>query len=225
MEAWNASCKNELQKRGLDWEFIPAGTPHYGGYWERIVGMFKKHLKSATRGDVLHIDTFNTVVVEIEGILNRRPLTSLSDDPNDTEAISPAHILYPATFAHSSATIVTDLAAADSSARAAWRRAQNRINAFWKVWSTEYLTMLHTRPKWQSTKKDIEEGALVIIVDETVRRHEWKLGRVTSVERNGDHARRAWIKRGDGKTVLKDRTKIVLLEIDQSQKATETISI
>ena len=218
METWNASSTIELQKRGLQWEFIPARTPHYGGYWERIVAMFKKHLCSATRGDTLHVDTFNTIVVEIENIINRRPLTAISDDPSDMEAITPAHILYPATFAHSSATITTDNATNDGTARASWKRAQHRVNAFWKSWSKEYLTTLHSRSKWRSTKRDLCVGDLVIIVDESVRRHEWKMGRIVSVEGSDDHIRRAWVKRGDGKTILKDRTKIVLLEIEKTDK-------
>ena len=69
----------------------------------------KKHIASATRVDVLHVDTFNTIVVEAEGILNRRPLTPISSDPLDTEALTPAMILYPSTFSHSAATIVPDV--------------------------------------------------------------------------------------------------------------------
>ena len=179
--------------------------------------MFKKHLCSATRGDILHVDTFNTIIVEIENVINRRPLTAISDDPSDMEAITPAHILYPATFAHSSATIVAD-DEGDENARTSWKRAQSRVNAFWKSWSAEYLTMLHPRSKWRSTKRDLCVDDLVILTDDTVRRHEWKMGRVTSVEGSGNHIRRAWVKRGDGKTVLKDRTKLVLLEIEKGDK-------
>ena len=106
MENWRKESNHQLLEKGLQWDFIPAGTPSYGGLWERVVGLFKRHLVSATRGDVLHVDTFNTIIIEIEGILNRRPITPMSTDPNDTETISPANILYPATFSHSAATII-----------------------------------------------------------------------------------------------------------------------
>merc|ERR1711942_320093 len=87
MEAWNASSSAELQRRGLQWDFIPASTPHYGGVWERVVALFKKRLLSATAGDVLYLDVFNTYLVEIEGILNRRPLTALSTDSSDATVV------------------------------------------------------------------------------------------------------------------------------------------
>ena len=52
-----------------------------------MVAVFKKHLYSATRGDTLHVDTFNTIVVEIENVINRRPLTAISDDPSDAKQL------------------------------------------------------------------------------------------------------------------------------------------
>ena len=215
MENWRNKSANRLLEKGLMWTFIPAGTPHFGGVHERMVGLLKRHLTSATRGDVLHVDTFNTIVIEIEGILNRRPLTPMSTDPDDTEVITPAHILYPATFSHSSATIIPKDPDSDSDMRSAWRQAQSRINAFWKVWSTEYLALLHPRSKWRSTKRDLKEGDLVILVDESVKRHEWRMARVVSTEGSGNHVRRATVKRNDGKLLLKDRTKLVHLEVDE----------
>ena len=44
LRQWNASSTERLQQRGLTWSFIPAGTPHRGGSWERVVGLFKRHL-------------------------------------------------------------------------------------------------------------------------------------------------------------------------------------
>ena len=81
----NEEAAPELRKRGVEWPLIPAHTPHYGGVWERVVGLFKKHMATSMGGDPLHLDTFNTMIVEIEGILNRRPLTTLSDDSRDLE--------------------------------------------------------------------------------------------------------------------------------------------
>ena len=107
-ESWIAASRDRLHEKGLVWEFIPPGTPHYGGVWERIVGLFKRHLAAVSIGDVLHIDTFATILCEIENVINMRPLTAMSTDPLDPEAITPRHILYPATFAHSSAVIVPE---------------------------------------------------------------------------------------------------------------------
>ena len=55
---------------------------------------------------------------------------------------------------------------------------------------------------------------MVLLVDENSRRGEWKMGRVQKVVRTSEHARRAWVKRADGKLVERDRTKLIHLEID-----------
>ena len=54
----------------------------------------------------------------------------------------------------------------------------------------------------------------VIIVNETLQRHDWKLGRMIAVAGTEPHVRRVDVLRSDGKIVTKDRTKIVLLELD-----------
>ena len=217
MQGWNDSVNQHLRRKGLEWEFIPAGTAHVGGVWERVVALFKKSIKSATNGDTLHVDVLNTIVIEAESILNRRPLTALSDDPSDADALSPSHILYPASFAHSSAAIFPPtLDQIAHGARNAWRKAQSRINAIWQSWSKDYLSLLHERSKWRTSKRNLAVGDLVIIVDETVHRHDWKMARIIATEGSGPHVRRVTLKRSDGKIVLKDRTKVVRLELENS---------
>ena len=180
------------------------------------MGLFKRHLAAVSSGDVLHIDTFATTLYEIESVVNKRPLTALSTDPSDPEAITPNHILYPATFAHSSAIIVPEDAGNDASRlRNSWQRAQNRIDAFWKQWSKDYMTLLHNRSKWQRVERNIEPGNIVIIVDETRSRNVWRTGRVVSVINNGSHARKFDVLRDDGERVEKDRMKLVLLELEE----------
>ena len=215
MKKWAVTGRECLMERGLEWEFIPSGTPHYGGVWERIVGLFKRHLTMISSGDVLQIDTFATILVDIEAILNKRPLTAMSSDPSDPEPITPSHILYPATFAHSSATIIPDNGKDYAThIGCAWKRAQARIDAFWRIWSKDYLSLLHNRSKWQKEVKGIEIGDIVIIVDESTVRNIWKTARVVSIDNFGPNARKYTVKRNDGRLVTKDRTKLVHLEIE-----------
>ena len=215
MAEWMSSSTANLQARGLEWSFIPAHTPHYGGVWERVVGLFKRLLASVQKGNALQVDVFNTVVIEMEAIINRRPLTAMSTDPNDTEALTPAHILYPATFAHSAAIIVPENPISDADAlRCAWRRARSRVNAFRKSFYKEYITLLHQRDKWQQSKKDLAVDDLVVICDESVARYLWKTGRVTKVEGSDSHVRRVHVRKADGSITLHDRSKIVKLEFE-----------
>ena len=76
------------------------------------------------------------------------------------------------------------------------------------------MSLLHDRKKWKGTKEDLKKGDVVIIVDESKSRHEWKLGEIIGKIDSGPHVRRVNVRRADGKTVLKDRTKVVKLELD-----------
>ena len=216
MKAWREASAGELQRQGLEWNWIPVAAPHRGGVWERTVGLFKKHLTAVTRGDTIHIKTFETIIIEIESILNRRPLTAISADSRDVEALTPAHILYPATYAHSSATIIPDNVASPADVlRTTWKRAESRINAFWNSWTRDYLVLLHDRKKWTKVKRDLKVDDIVIIVDTTASRNEWRLGRVVEADVTDGTVKKVRVKRADKKIVTRDRTKLVLLELDE----------
>ena len=54
-----------------------------------------------------------------------------------------------------------------------------------------------------------------MLVDNMVDRHYWKLGRVTGTTHSDFHVRKVEVRRGDGRIVLRDRVKIVKLEMDE----------
>ena len=60
----------------------------------------------------------------------------------------------------------------------------------------------------------MKEDDLVIIVDDTKKRDMWKLGRVTKAYSSDNHVKKVEVRRGDGKIIQRDRSKIVLLEMN-----------
>ena len=215
LEELNESTSARLLEEGIEWTFNPANAPHRGGAWERIIGLFKKHLTAALLGDTPKFDTFATTVTEIEAIMNRRPITQISTDSRDTKAITPMDLLCPATSSNDRTIFV---GAANTNAvnslRNSWKQAQSRVNQFWKAFKRDYLSLLHSRSKWRVSKENLKMDDIVILVDETVERHRWKMGRIRKTFQSGPHVRRVEVKKGDGKVVLRDRTKIVKLELD-----------
>lgn len=53
----------------------------------------KSVLTSVLKQQILDDEGLQTIFCEVEAILNDRPITKVSDDPNDLEALTPNHIL------------------------------------------------------------------------------------------------------------------------------------
>ena len=68
--------------------------------------MFKRHLVALSMVNPLHVEALGTLIVEIEAIVNKHPITAITTDPSDFKALTQVHILYPSIKTHSSATIV-----------------------------------------------------------------------------------------------------------------------
>ena len=215
LERINKEAAPSLAKRNIVWQFNPPHAPHRGGIWERVVGLFKKTLLGMAKGDVLHYDAFATAVTEAEGILNRRPLTHISTDSKDLEALTPNHLLCPSIIHLRDQPEVRSADDDGNCARQSWKRAQSRINSFWRNWKRDYLSMLHSRSKWRRTTENLAVGNLVILVDECIERGQWRMGRIVGTSSSDDHVRKVEVLRSDGKIVQRDRTKIVKLEMDE----------
>ena len=84
-----------LGRQGAEWKFIPKRVPWFRGFWERLIGLTKTSLKKVLGRAHVTLATLETMVVEIEAVLNDRPLTYLSDDLQDLQHSHP-HTCYTA---------------------------------------------------------------------------------------------------------------------------------
>ena len=83
-----------FSRRGTEWRFIPARAPWYGGFWERLIGLTKTSLKKILGRRFVSMETLQTIMTEIEAVLNDRPLTHVSSNLHDLEPLTPSHLLY-----------------------------------------------------------------------------------------------------------------------------------
>lgn len=108
-------------------------------------------------------------------ILNDRPLTKSSDDPNDLEPLTPNHIILlkgkpalpPGLFDTS-----------DLYTRRRWRQVQFLADLFWHRWVREYIPLLQERQRWSKDKRSFVVGDIVLVADSTAPRGSWLLGKV-----------------------------------------------
>ncbi|CAG7723012.1 unnamed protein product, partial [Allacma fusca] len=85
--------KDRLSSMGIDWYFNPPGGPHMGGCYERLVRSVKVALGVALKERYPEEDLLHTLLLEAEFLVNSRPLTHVSVDPDDPESITPNHFL------------------------------------------------------------------------------------------------------------------------------------
>ncbi|XP_062704057.1 uncharacterized protein LOC134286461 [Aedes albopictus] len=178
----NAVASNATDER-IEFKFIPARSPNFGGLWEAAVKSFKNCFKKIIGTRTLLYDEMQTVLTQIEAVLNSRPLTPLSNDPGDFEALTPRHFLVQRPL---TAIAEPDLENVAANRLSVWQRAQDYGQLLWKKWSTLYLSDLHNRTKWTRQRDNIAVGTMVLLMDERLPPLKWNLGRVTEVFRGSD---------------------------------------
>ena len=209
ISSWNqAKIHDTLLQKGIKWVFNPPAASHHGGVWERLIRSTRKILGALTKEQVLDDECLQTLLCEAESIINGRPLTKVSDDPNDLEPLTPNHLLLlrqneslpPGLFEKN-----------DTYSRRRWRQVQYLANVFWGRWKREYLPSLQERQKWFRPRRNFTVGDTVI-VDESTPRNVWPIGRITEVfpDRDG-FVRRVRVKTKTS-TLERPITKLCLLE-------------
>ncbi|XP_015121342.1 uncharacterized protein LOC107044107 [Diachasma alloeum] len=172
-----------VAERGITWHFIPPQAPHVGGIWEAAVKSFKHHLLRVAGTTLLSFEDLITLAAEIEAILNSRPLTPMSSDPNDLSALTPAHFLIGDAFTN---IPEPNFIKTPSNRLSSWQHVQKLKQDFRSRWHKEYINELNIRRKWKRGEHDIKENSIVIIRDDNLPSLKWKLGRVISVHPGGD---------------------------------------
>ena len=138
----------------------------------------KFHLRRIIGEQVLAFEELDTVLVQIEAVLNSRPLCPLSSDPNDLLPLTPGHFL---TMAPLSCIPDADLSSLSVNRLDRWQLLMHFHQVFWKRWHTEYLHTLQQRGKWLKEGGQIQPGVLVVIKDDLSPPLQWRMARVKSV--------------------------------------------
>lgn len=173
----NSAVSEVCLANGIDWNFIPPRSPHFGGLWEAAVKSAKYHFFRAAGSSVLTLEELRTLVYEISAILNSRPLYAISESPDDSSFLTPAHFLIGSTFTAIDEPDITHLKEGRLNR---WQRVCQMRQIFWRKWSTEYLTILQERSKWKTSRTALKAGSLVLLKDENLPALKWRLGKVES---------------------------------------------
>ncbi len=94
-ELWEAyaalapDLQRHLARQKITFCFNPPSAPHFGGVWEREVRSVKSALYTVLGSQSLPEEVLMTVLLEVEAILNSKPLDYVSSDVADADPVTP----------------------------------------------------------------------------------------------------------------------------------------
>ena len=152
-----------------------------------MVQTVKRALRKILKKSKVNYDELLTIITEIEGIVNCRPLCYMySDDVEDV--LTPSHLLFGRRLLSTDREIGDELVQADEkSMKKRLKYLVELINNFRKRWQHEYLTELreHQRCNNKLPAKTAKIGDIVLIEDD-LPRSRWRMGKIEELFKSKD---------------------------------------
>jgi hypothetical protein len=238
-ESIQTLCKNEkvnnyLANRHVEWTFIPKRAPWFGGFYERLIGVTKSTLKKILGNTLVSLDELLTLVVEVEALVNERPLTYTFSELDELIPLTPSMLLYGRSLTLVPQHDVTqdELSDPDYSVdpNILDKRSKHLdlvIKQCWKRWKTEYLPQLreahcaNTKSRGLATQNMIKVGDVVLVHNDIEKRSHWPLAVVTKLNTGHDgFVRSAEIRTKNG-TTNRPIVKLYPLEVSSQTEISE----
>ncbi|XP_048483697.1 uncharacterized protein LOC125488552 isoform X1 [Plutella xylostella] len=201
-------------QRGIDFHFIPSYSATFGGIWESAVKSTKHHLKRVLQKNVLTYEQMNTVLTEIECILNSRPLLPLSTEPDDFCYLTPGHFITGSALTMYPEKNVSDI---PQNRLKFWQLCTSLKQKFRNTWHKYYLNILQNRPKWRQEQHNVKLGSLVILKEDNIPNMCWPMARIVKLFPGHDGKVRAVeVRTPNHKTHHRSIHKICILPIEDN---------
>ncbi|GFW62670.1 integrase catalytic domain-containing protein [Trichonephila clavipes] len=180
----SVEVQNFVTQESITWHFIPPTSAHVGGLWEAGIKSTKQLLIKTMKSAVLNFEELVTFVTQIEACLNSRPLTPLSNDPQDLQPLTPGHFSIGAPMA----SFPEEFPSQPACLKKRWNSIQHLGSQFWRRWHLEYLNQLQQRTKWNKPRRNLKVNDMVLVKENNLPPLQWSLGRVVQVFPGDDGA-------------------------------------
>lgn len=177
-ESMAPKLQQQLAKQTINFHFNPPYSPHFGGAWEREIRSVKSALQGILKDQVVAEEVLLTALIEVEGLLNSKPLGYASSDVADPDPITPNLLLMGRRDAALPQTVYGPH---DALSNRRWKHSQVISDHFWKRFVQNYLPGLQLRHKWRKSTDNATVGQIVMIIDSNLPRGLWLLGTITKI--------------------------------------------
>ncbi|GFT61007.1 integrase catalytic domain-containing protein [Trichonephila clavipes] len=89
----HADVKNFYSAHSIKWNYIVERAAWWGGFYERMVRSVKVALRKTLGSLSLTTEQLLTVLTEIEGMINSRPITYVDSETEEPIPLTPAHFI------------------------------------------------------------------------------------------------------------------------------------
>jgi hypothetical protein len=197
----------------VDWEFIPPGSPWFGGFYERLIKEVKRAIADTLNNRKVTRVELSIAIAEASHRINLRPLTHNSIDSEDDSLLTPHHLakhrpgwpllpgMHNGKYAH-----VDD--------RTVYRKGRVLADEIMRKFVAYYLPILTRRNKWLKEVEPLKENDLVLMIEPNKTRKEWPRGKVVKLFYGKDgQARVADVQKANGKIKRRPIRKLAKIDI------------
>lgn len=132
---------------------------------------------------ILTKEVLRTFLIEVEAILNAKPLGCVSSDVADPDPVTPNYLLMGRPNASLPQVIYPE---SEILSRKRWRHSQVLADQFWTTFIKNYLPTLQPRQKWMSDCSNLTPGTVVMVIDHQLPRALWPVGKVITTYPGSD---------------------------------------
>ena len=153
-----------LADQEIHWRFNLSRAPWWGGQFERLIGLFKRCFHKRISNGGLTFEELSDVVLDIEVVLNNRPLSYVEDDVEQP-------VLTPAKMLQINTITLPELdthRVEDKNLRKRARLLRSCKEMMWRRWYREYVRSLRERHRQEKGENysHPDPGDAVIIENE-----------------------------------------------------------
>ena len=127
----DTNLKSLVIDKGIKWTFNPPYAPHFGGVFETMTKAAKRAVMAILGNADVTDEELMTAFTGAEALINSRPLTYQSADPEDDIPLTPNHLIHGQIGGRFSPEVPDEIA---YNPKKRWRGVQELIRHFWHHW-------------------------------------------------------------------------------------------